>query len=651
MSPRYLGPQRREMQLSPQMVTLGELLGDAGYQTALSGKWHLGRTAPHRPMDRGFSDYFGMLDGCSNHFDPNIPDPKFEGGRVRHWDRNGERVTEFPPDFYSTDAITDHAIGNIRRFAAADKPFFVHVCFTAAHSPLHARPEDIAKYQGKYAAGWDELRRRRREKQIELGISDRAWTESPREPEFPAWNDEPLKQWNEGLMETYAAMIDRIDQGIGRIRQAVDEAGGGDNTVFLVLNDNGGCAEQAGGDDPTNIAGPKDHYASCGAGWAYVQNTPLRRYKGWCHEGGISTPLVVHWPKTIPPGTITREPGHVMDILPTLAEIAGTAYPQERRGVKLLPCEGTSLVPVLKGGRRADPLKACWMAFGHRAIRDGNWKLVLDQSFGKWELYDIARDRTEMHDLAAQQPERVAAMSARWQEWAEETGAINRIGDVYRLKRTIPAAAKTSAQLLVPGLVHLRSGKLREWTDFPEQAPANHLEVKFTATKNAAEWALRLRQQDVKQAWHVTLNGQKLGELARDEDDQAAFLPVAAGVLVEGENVLRIAPPKPETAAADDIRVGEIRLDERPLREILHAGRVQIDVRDADSHQPLPCRLTIVNAEGALHPVGAESNDHLAVRPGIVYTSSGQVKFGLPAGHYTIYAGRGFEYSLQPRSN
>ena len=436
--PRFLGPQRREMQLGPQMVTIGELLQDAGYQTALSGKWHLGRNAPHRPIDRGFSDYFGMLDGCSNHFDPSIPDPAFEGGRVRFWARNAERITEFPPDFYSTDTITDHAVQNIRRFAAAKRPFFVHVCYTAAHSPLHAKPADIAKYKGKYAAGWDELRKRRRVRQIELGIIDPSWTEPPREPEFSAWGDEPLREWKQGLMEVYAAMVDCLDQGIGRICRTLEEAGVAENTIVMVLNDNGGCAEQAGGDDPTNIAGAKDHYVSCGAGWAYLQNTPFRRYKGWCHEGGISTPLVVRWPGIVRGGAITRELGHVIDILPTLAEAAGATYPAERNGTKILPCEGRSLLPVLRRGARQPPSSLCWTSFGHRAIREGNWKLVMDGNFGRWELYDIVADRTELHDQAARQPERAAQMAARWQAWAEETGAINRIGDVYTLIRVPP---------------------------------------------------------------------------------------------------------------------------------------------------------------------------------------------------------------------
>ncbi|MBM3460066.1 MAG: arylsulfatase, partial [Armatimonadetes bacterium] len=187
--PRYVGRDAR-IQLTERMVTLGELLQDAGYQTALSGKWHLGREEPHRPRDRGFQEYFGLLDGCSNCFNPNRPDPPFEGGRVRHWSRNEQRITEFPRDFYATDAITDHAVAQIRRMAASGKPFFSHVCYTAAHSPLHARPRDIARYRGRYRAGWDTLRAERHARQRALGIVEPGWRLPAREPEVLPWDEE-----------------------------------------------------------------------------------------------------------------------------------------------------------------------------------------------------------------------------------------------------------------------------------------------------------------------------------------------------------------------------------------------------------------------------------------------------------------------------
>jgi arylsulfatase A-like enzyme/lysophospholipase L1-like esterase len=434
--PRYGGRERR-IQLTPEMLTIGELLQSAGYQTSLSGKWHLGAASPHRPIDRGFGEFFGMLDGCSNHFDPSIPDPPFEGGRLRVWARNAERLAEFPKDFYSSDAIADHAIENIRRSANAGQPFFAHVCFTAAHSPLHAQPADVEKYRSHYSIGWDEVRRRRRERQLELGITNPIWKVAPREPEVNPWNAEPFREWNENLMAVYAAMVDSIDQNIGRILQAVEQCGAGKNTLVLVLNDNGGCAEQAGGDDPTNIAGPKECYVSCGAGWAYAQNTPFRRYKGWVHEGGIATPLIAYWPSVIRAGKSSEQVGHVIDLLPTLADVAGVSYPTERSGRRLLPLEGRSLLSVLRGeGASLTERDAiCWKAFDNRAVRQGRWKLVRDMNVGRWELYDVTDDRTETRDLADRYPERLAQLTAIWNSWAERTGAAQETAAIYTLKR------------------------------------------------------------------------------------------------------------------------------------------------------------------------------------------------------------------------
>jgi len=431
--PRYVGPSHR-IGLTPQMVTIAEVLRAAGYRTSLSGKWHLGRRPPHHPLDRGFEVYCGLLDGCCNYFNPAQRDPPFEGGRVRVWAEGRRQITEFPEDFYATDAITDHAVENIRRFAASGKPFFVDVSYTAAHSPLHARPADIAKYRHKYAVGWDELRRRRWRRQIELGVVDPRWRLPPREPEVLPWADEPLKTWNESLMAVYAAMVDSMDQGIGRILGALTDLGVEERTVVIVLSDNGGCAEQAGGDDPTNVPGPREHYVSCGAGWAHAQNTPFRRYKAWVHEGGIATPLVVRWPNVTPAGALTDQVGHVVDILPTLIEIAGAQYPPARNGQPTLPLEGRSLVSVLRGGQRAEPEALYWASRDNRAIRQGRWKLVWDQNVARWEIYDMVDDRTETRDLAAEYPDRVGRMAAAWMDWARRTGAVHRLGTKYRLK-------------------------------------------------------------------------------------------------------------------------------------------------------------------------------------------------------------------------
>lgn len=432
--PRYSG-QNRSIALSNRMVTIAEVLRDAGYRTSLSGKWHLGREAPHHPLDRGFEVYYGLLDGCCNHHDPSIRDPQFEGGRKRVWADGRRTVTEFADDFYSTDAITDHALSQMESFHESDKPFFVHICYTAAHSPLHAKPSDIAKYRGRYASGWESLRRTRFQQQQRLGIVERSWPLSIGEPELTAWKNEPLKEWNENLMAVYAAMVDCIDQNIGRVMDKLTTLGVAQNTIVMVLNDNGGCAEQAGGDDPTNVAGPAEHYVSCGAGWAHAQNTPWRRYKAWCHEGGIATPLIVRWPQVVSKGKRTNRVGHVMDIMPTLLEAAGAAFPLLRADEPTIPIEGVSLLPTFRSqAQDVHSRELYWAWQDNRAIRAGDWKLVWDQEVGRWELYDFATDRVESKDLAGQQPQRVAELAARWQTWAEKTGAIHRVGQKIRLK-------------------------------------------------------------------------------------------------------------------------------------------------------------------------------------------------------------------------
>jgi arylsulfatase len=354
---------------------------------------------------------------------------------LRYWADGRERVTTFPAGFYSTDAITDHAIARIKEFHASKKPFFVHVCYTAAHSPIHAKPADIAKYAGRYKTGWNALRAERLARQQVLGLFPPQFEMTLTEPEFVPWRDEPLKDWNENLMAVYAAMIDCVDQNIGRMLDTLNDLDATDNTIVLVLNDNGGCAEQAGGDDPTNIAGPKEHYVSVGAGWAHAQNTPLRRYKAWCHEGGIATPLVVRWPGRVPAGAISRQAGHVVDLLPTLVEIGGTRYPASRNDRDLLPLEGRSLVPMLRDPAINETRKLYWSWLDNRAMREGRWKSAWDYMVEKWELFDIEADRGEMHDLAAEQPERLQTMVKDWSAWAERTGAAKRLGQHVRLKR------------------------------------------------------------------------------------------------------------------------------------------------------------------------------------------------------------------------
>ncbi len=408
--------------LRQNMVTTGEVLRAAGYHTCLSGKWHLGRGDTTHPYKRGFDEYYGLLDGCCNFFNPVQPDPPYKGGRVRTFGHNDKYVKEFPDDYYTTDAFSDHAAKMIRQYAKGDKPFFVHVCYTAPHYPMHARPEDVAKYKGKYAAGWDKLREARHKRQIEMGLIDPKWKLPGRDGGTPAWEDEKNKEYEDLRMAVYAAMIDSMDQGIGRILKAVEESGEKENTLVMFLSDNGGCAENPGGTVTSRIPGPKEYYVAVGRPWAYAQNTPFRRYKAWVHEGGVATPLVARWPKVVKPGTITRQVGHIIDLMPTFVEMAKTEYPKEFNGREIIPCEGKSLMPVLQGRQREAHDTICWEWAGNRAVLQGKWKLVYDKELRRWELFDLEADRTETSDLAKGQPDRVEKMIETWNNWAKRCG-------------------------------------------------------------------------------------------------------------------------------------------------------------------------------------------------------------------------------------
>lgn len=416
-----LYPRGERARLTTNMVTVAEVLRSAGYQTALSGKWHLGALAPFRPLDRGFDEFYGLTDGCCNYFDPGQRDPPFEGGRIRIFAHNDQRITRFPEDFYTTDAFTDHAIATLRRFAAAGKPFFLHLCYTAPHSPIQARSEDIARYEGNYGAGWEALRRQRHARQLELNLIKRAWNLPAPDPKVYDW-DTADQKWEARRMAVYAAMVDRMDQGIGRVLRTLAELKQETNTVVMFLSDNGSSGEEAGGRMTSQLAGPKSSYMNVGPGWGYAHNTPFRRYKLWVHEGGISTPFIVRWPGVVKPNTLTHQVGHIIDVLPTCLELAGTRYPRQFKGQEILPVEGRSLLPTFQGKAAPQPHLMFWEQDGNRAVRQGKWKLVWDDEVKRWELYDLEADRTETKDLVAEYPAKVRELSAAYDRWAQATG-------------------------------------------------------------------------------------------------------------------------------------------------------------------------------------------------------------------------------------
>ena len=427
--------------LRDDAVTIAEVLKGAGYRTLMSGKWHTGgqmlAQEPETwqpgaegyptPQQRGFDRFYGTLVGAGSFFYPHA------------LTENGEFVTEYPDDFYYTDAISDKAIDMIDEAHDDGAPFFLHLAFTAPHWPLHAWPQDIAKYQGKYRGGWDTLRQHRHEELNSLGLLDPAWQISPRDDDSRPWENEANTDWEDLRMATYAAMIDRMDQGIGRVLAKLDSLSITDDTLIIFLSDNGGCAEYMAEDgwrdhrsyvptlpDGSRVRignrvdmspGPADTFMSYDLPWANASNSPFRLYKHWVHEGGISSPCIVHYPNMIEADTICHSPVQFIDVMPTFAELAGAAYPGEFNGNAIQPVEGESFLPALQGAewRRENPLY--WEHEGNRAVRIGDWKLVSKHP-GDWELYNMIEDRTELSDLSEGETQRVAAMRGLYDAWA-----------------------------------------------------------------------------------------------------------------------------------------------------------------------------------------------------------------------------------------
>lgn len=439
--------------------TIPEMLKPAGYRSYAVGKWHVthstSKDGPKKnwPIQRGFDRFYGTIHGAGSFFDPSslvrdetmisaFADPQYK-----------------PQTYYYTDAITDHAVTFVSDHASKHQgePFFLYMAYTAAHWPMHALPEDIAKYKGKYDGGYGPIRQARFAKAAKLGLISSAQEISP---QAGNWEKVEDKAWEAAGMEVYAAMIDRMDQGIGKLVEELKRTGQLENTLILFLQDNGGCAEpmgRSGNKQHPNILrpdaptfpplpaeafaaagsvpmqtrdgfpvrmGPKvmpggpDTYVAYGRGWANVSNTPFREYKHWVHEGGISTPCIAHWPKGIQaPGSLCHRPSHLIDIAATCLELSGATYPQQLDERKITPLQGQSLSTTF-AGKEGPPRTLFWEHEGNRAVRDGDWKLVAKGPEGKWELYNIAQDRVESKDLASLEPARVADLSARWEAWA-----------------------------------------------------------------------------------------------------------------------------------------------------------------------------------------------------------------------------------------
>ncbi len=439
--PGYQGDINREC------VTIAEALRAAGYATYISGKWHVTRqlgfwtgnkslASQHNwPLQRGFDRFFGTIHGGGSYFDP------------VSLSRDNTPIDTPEGSFYYTDAVSDNAVRFIEDHAEekSDRPFFCYVAYTSPHWPLHALAEDIERYTGRFDAGWDTLRKERLERMRTMGLIDPRWKLTERDSRVAPWEEVEDKAWQARRMEVYAAQVDRMDQGIGSVIAALERTGRLENTLIFFLADNGGCAEEiaktwkgihiprqqrngqpvlVGNEDHMVMPGPEGTYQSYGIPWANVSNTPFRRYKHWVHEGGIASPLIVSWPARIAGGgDLRHHVGHLIDIMPSCIDAAGADYPAELAGQAILPMEGRSLLPACDNV----PWERGPIFFeheGNRAVRHGRWKLVARGARGAWELYDMEKDRTETENLAAAHPDRVEAMAASWQAWAERARVL-----------------------------------------------------------------------------------------------------------------------------------------------------------------------------------------------------------------------------------
>lgn len=451
--------------LNRNCATAAEIFSANGYTTGITGKWHLAadvRTPNDAwPTRRGFDYFYGTLTGCGSFYNP---------GTLVRGETNIEHEA-LDPGYYYTDAITEEAVGFLDRATTENRPFFLYVAYTAPHWPLHAPEEEIDKYNGRFDAGWDTLRQQRFERQYELGIVEPGSVLSPRDPEEPAWDDAPDHSWQTRRMQTYAAQVDRMDQGIGRIMAELKDKNQFDNTIFIFLSDNGASPEEIPhferetfvkrtdiyrshtrngepvqlGNEPAIVPGPENTYSSYGRAWANLSNTPFRMYKKWTHEGGIAAPFIIHWPAgAVQQGRLLRQPLQLTNVLPTLLQAASIDPVTEIDGNPIPALEGTSFLNLLtretgdSPGRQsmnAQTGTLYWEHAGNGAIRRGDWKLV--RTFpGPWELYNLGKDSTELDDVLAENRALAESLLADWSQWADRVGVLpfGRIVDLYELR-------------------------------------------------------------------------------------------------------------------------------------------------------------------------------------------------------------------------
>lgn len=438
-------------------VTLAELLHDVGYQTYMVGKWHVGSGEKTLPTARGFEEFYGFTSGyAQDQWTPKAYQRLPEGRPLEVMDGKGV--------FYATDHFSDYALAFLKQAQKTKRPWFLYLAHSAPHFPVQAPMVSAQPFLDIYRKGWDVLRQERFERMKKIGLAEgEGWklTGRSRVPvekdaaisngysgkQNPAWDSLPAAR-REDLahrMALYAAMVKHVDAGVGRIVAQLKAAGHYENTVILILSDNGACYEWGPfgftgpsrkgenilykGEALATMGGPGTHIAY-GSAWANLCNTPFRLYKHFAHQGGMVTPFIVHWPLGIQaPDRWVRVPAHLMDVMPTLAELSGATYPVQRKGSMILPLEGVSLTPLFQATGTIQDRVLGYQHEGARALLKGNWKLVMGKRFpetSQWELYDLSQDPCETKNLAHVRPEQVKALADTWNRWAERTHALGK---------------------------------------------------------------------------------------------------------------------------------------------------------------------------------------------------------------------------------
>jgi arylsulfatase len=436
--------------LNFEVAALPEVMRRAGYHTYVAGKWHLGEEENTSPHARGFEETFVLLQGGGSHWSDRKPICPPE---AMVYQRNGKEVDSLPENFYSSRYYTDRILEWIERGRNDDKPFFAYLSYTAPHDPLHAPNEYIAKYKGKYDQGWDSLRQERLEGLKKLGMVPNDAVPFPRLPNVKAWDELPPEEQALAArdMEVYAAMVDYMDEQIQRVFDYLKEIGEYDNTMILFMSDNGangalptaypGQTEEYLGsfDNSLDNRGLPGSYIEMGPGWAQASMSPSRMFKAYPTEGGIKAPFLVKVAgKPAKPGSVNHSFVHVRDIMPTLLDVAGAAKPEVIDGREVLPMQGQSVLDLFAGKSDkayAGASRVGYELFSFKAFIDENWKIVRmpkPLGTGEWELFDLSKDPAEIHDLSAEQPDKLAEMVTLWEQYKEENGVLDIVPELAK---------------------------------------------------------------------------------------------------------------------------------------------------------------------------------------------------------------------------